>query len=148
MMARKSKSAGRRSVAPPARALAVSRNLVAAPEQLAPVFVDFATLVGSMDTVVHSLFQTRPPVTGIERTTTQVDSVLVGRFVYTNAHFAELTRLFVRQLIKSEGNRNSREFVEWLAQQLTPQPASPLVTAAPSEPARQGTGAARPRQTE
>jgi hypothetical protein len=99
------------------------RYVVKNEELLSPVLVDHSTLAVGKDVIVHSMFQTQIPATGVNESH-PVDSVLVARFVYPMDYFRALTVMLARQYIVCEvAKGQGPEAFRWLKQELTKQAA-------------------------
>jgi hypothetical protein len=85
---------------------------------LGPVFVDHSMVALGSDAAIHSLYQTRLPTGPLVAANDTVETLLVGRFVYSQQHFRELTQLFVTQLIQLEKIQNKADFLSWLQQEV------------------------------
>jgi hypothetical protein len=84
---------------------------------LQPQFVDFSTMVLGPDVVIHNMFQTEIPVGDL--TGSEIESVLIARFIYARDFFKALTALLLRQYIAFEANRDKKdEAIAWLKQLL------------------------------
>jgi hypothetical protein len=98
----------------------MKRKLVAPDETLlAAIPVDYATMTGTQDAVVHSLYQVRLPV--VATPPHEVEAALVGRFQYGPSHFRGLVALAIRQFLileKSLG-RADEDSISFLQTQIS-----------------------------
>ncbi|MBI2185774.1 MAG: hypothetical protein HYU37_01480 [Acidobacteria bacterium] len=105
----------------PQGAVGLKRRPIAKDEKLlSPLFVDFSTIVFSGETIIQDFFQTAIPVGGsVPREGSEVDVVLVARFVYSPDFFRALMSLLVRQYAAFEDIRGRKdEGITWLRQLL------------------------------
>jgi hypothetical protein len=83
------------------------------PDKLGPVWADYAHIMVTPDMVIHSVFQTRPP---LELPLQEpVETVLIARFGYPFSFFKSLVALCIRQYLVVEATHNrKREAITWL----------------------------------
>ena len=104
-----------RSRAKKSQAGQYTRRFVVRDERLlSPILSDYATLTTSRDLAIHTLYQTELPVGGVPRSG-DMDTVLVGRYMYPTLQFKATVALFIKQYIGLEASRDGKdEAIAWL----------------------------------